>query len=79
MRAGIVISKKVEKLATRRNRIRRLIREAIRQHIPGVQEGWDLVFVVLPGFELDELKGIALVVKKLLQRASLRKPAQSIS
>ncbi|MBI2573953.1 MAG: ribonuclease P protein component [Candidatus Wildermuthbacteria bacterium] len=75
VRAGIVISKKVEKLATKRNRMRRLLREAIRQYLPRVQEGWDLVFLVLPGIELTELKDALPVIKKLLQRSSLLKAA----
>lgn len=74
VRAGIVISKKTEKLATKRNRTRRLFREAIRQYIPRVREGWDLVFLILPGYEPMEFQEIVSAVKKLLQRSSLLKP-----
>ena len=43
-RMGITTGKKVG-CAVRRNRCRRVIREAYRALLPSIQGGWDLVFV----------------------------------
>lgn len=47
-RAGISISLKVSKRAVVRNRIKRQIRAALRQLLPRLKFGWDLVIVVRP-------------------------------
>ncbi|MGL5064424.1 MAG: ribonuclease P protein component [Microcoleus sp.] len=47
-RTGISISLKVSKRATVRNRIKRQIRAALRQLLPRLKSGWDLVIVVRP-------------------------------
>ncbi len=45
-RAGMVVSKKVSKLAVRRNRIKRLMREYFRVH--DFVQGFDLVLIAKP-------------------------------
>ncbi len=45
-RAGMVVSKKVSKLAVRRNRIKRLMREYFRTH--DFARGFDLVLIAKP-------------------------------
>jgi len=45
-RIGISISLKVSKLAVVRNRIKRQIRAALRQMLPRLSPGWNLVIVV---------------------------------
>jgi ribonuclease P protein component len=47
-RTGISIGLKVSKRATVRNRIKRQIRAALRQLLPRLKFGWDLVIVVRP-------------------------------
>ena len=47
-RTGISISLKVSKRATVRNRIKRQIRAALRQLLPRIKLGWDLIIVVRP-------------------------------
>jgi ribonuclease P protein component len=47
-RIGISISLKVSKLAVVRNRIKRQIRAALRQMLPRLSPGWNLVIVVRP-------------------------------
>ncbi|MEG4283257.1 ribonuclease P protein component [Microcoleus sp. A006_D1] len=47
-RTGISISLKVSKRAVVRNRIKRQIRAALRQLLPRLKFGWDLVIVVRP-------------------------------
>jgi ribonuclease P protein component len=47
-RIGISISLKVSKLSVVRNRIKRQIRAALRQMLPRISPGWNLVIVVRP-------------------------------
>ncbi len=44
-RFGIVVSNKVSKKATKRNLIKRRIREILRKEIPSIVSGYDVVFV----------------------------------
>ncbi len=45
-RAAVVVSKKVEKTAVKRNRIRRRIYEAIRSELPKYPKARDYIFVI---------------------------------
>lgn len=48
-RFGISISHKVSKRAVVRNRIKRQLRAILRQLLPDIRSGWDVVIVVYPG------------------------------
>ncbi len=48
LRVGISISTKVSKRAVVRNRIKRQLRSILRQLLPGLENGWDVVIVVYP-------------------------------
>ena len=50
-RLGVVVSKKVEKLAVRRNRIRRVLKEVMRAEMGRMGGGQDIVLIALPGLE----------------------------
>lgn len=50
-RVGIVVSKKISKQATTRNRLRRMIREALRPLLPSLCGRTDYLFVATPGFK----------------------------
>lgn len=60
-RLGIIVSKKVSKLAVERNRIRRRIRSIMNELAADFTGYWDLVVIVLPGakdkpfFEIKDL------------------------
>ena len=43
LRIGFVVSKRVSKQAVERNRIKRLLSEAIRPVLSGISGGWDIV------------------------------------
>lgn len=45
-RFGLVISNKIEKSAVRRNKIKRLIRQAIQELLPEIKPGFDVVVLV---------------------------------
>jgi ribonuclease P protein component len=47
-RIGIAISQKVSKRAVVRNRIKRQLRACLRQLLPQLSAGWDLVIIVHP-------------------------------
>lgn len=51
-RFGVVVSKKVSLKATERNRIRRIISEAIRTGLQEIKAGWDVSIIVFPDFDL---------------------------
>jgi ribonuclease P protein component len=50
-RFGIIISNKVSKLATHRNRVRRAFRDALRRNWKKVDSNFDMVFLIKPGIE----------------------------
>jgi ribonuclease P protein component len=52
-RLGILITKKVSKKATERNKIKRRIREIARLNLPKTSKNLDMVFIVIPGIKND--------------------------
>ena len=50
-RFSVVISNKVMKLSTHRNRIRRSFRDTLRRNWKKVDDGFDMIFLVKPGIE----------------------------
>ena len=50
-RFSVVISNKVMKLSTHRNRIRRSFRDTLRRNWKKVDDGLDMIFLVKPGIE----------------------------
>jgi len=70
-RIGISISQKVSKRAVVRNRIKRRIRSSLRQLLPSMATGWDIVFVVHPqAVECDSLQ-ILQELEQLLMQAEV--------
>lgn len=68
---GVVVSKKVSKLAVRRNYIRRVLKEALRGEVGLMREGQDLVLIVLPGFKPQSFQEVKKIVHQLLRKISL--------
>lgn len=61
VRTAIIVSKKVHKLATRRNRLRRVIREGLRPLLPRLYPGGDYLFVAtvrLAGASSHDIRGM---------------------
>ena len=70
-RFGIVISKSVAKKAVDRNRMRRLLSEAIRGKQGSFKSPHDVVLVALPGFSLKDLHEAQGIIEKLFLKAKL--------
>ena len=70
-RIGISISQKVSKKAVVRNRIKRQIRAILRQLLPRISPGWQLVVVVQPGAQACEYAEILGELEQLLAQAEV--------
>lgn len=70
-RLGISISQKVSKKAVVRNRIKRQIRAIIRQLLPRISPGWQLVVVVRPGAQECEYAQFLRELEQLLVEAEV--------
>ncbi|GIX07204.1 MAG: hypothetical protein KatS3mg115_1607 [Candidatus Poribacteria bacterium] len=73
-RLGISVSKAVGK-AVRRNRVRRLIREALRLSSERIADGWDLVVIARPAAVTLKCQQVQERLLRLLDRlGALREP-----
>jgi len=73
-RYGFIIGKRLGN-AVRRNRIRRLLREAVRQAHPVLAQGYDVVFIAREAIAGQDLAAIRAAVVSCLQRAGLHPKA----
>jgi ribonuclease P protein component len=69
-RFGFLVSKRVGK-AVVRNRVRRLLREAVRALLPEIPPGWDLVLIARTGAAQADSNSIGTALHSLLLRANL--------
>ncbi len=69
-RVGITTGKKVGK-AVKRNRCRRVIREAYRSLLPRIKGGWDLVFVARTRTAVLKSVDIARIMEAQLIKAGV--------
>jgi|AP95_1055475.scaffolds.fasta_scaffold01205_12 ribonuclease P protein component len=69
-RFGIVIAKRVAKKAVDRNRLRRLLSEALGAKKDSLL-AYDIVLVALPGFSLQDLSEAQSIIEKLFLKAKI--------
>ena len=69
-RFGFVISKKIDKRATVRNGIKRLLRRAARERLEKIPEGFDIVLVVRPKIVDKSYEEVSAEVDKVLSKVS---------
>ncbi len=72
-RVGLVVSRKVSKKAVQRNKVKRKLREAVRNNIRKIKVGYDLIFFTKKGIEKKSFSEIKKMVEDLLVRAKLFK------
>ena len=70
-RIGISISQKVSKKAVVRNRIKRQIRAVLRQLLPRLSPGWQLIVVVRPGAQECDYAQFLRELEQLLAEAEV--------
>lgn len=70
-RFGLSVSQKVSKKAVIRNRVKRLIRAAIRELLPRMSPSWDFVIVVQPGAQECNYGQILQELEQLLAQAEV--------
>ena len=75
-RYGFITTKQLGKAVTR-NRVRRLLREAVRKHHPHIQPGFDIVLIARAGAADREFESLAQAVAHLLHEAGLMKETTS--
>lgn len=70
---GFVVSNKISKKATERNKIKRAMREAVRGVVEKTKLGYDIVFLVKQRLVLKENSGIGEEIKEALVKSGLTK------
>ena len=71
-RLGLVIAKKHVKLATRRNRVKRVIRERFRHHFKAHLPGIDLIVLARPGIETEDKSVLNQQIVTLMEKLRRR-------
>ena len=74
LRIGFVVSKRISKHAVERNRVKRLLSEAVRPSLPGLAPGWDIVFTARGDMLTVDLHTLEQDIPALLRRACLLAP-----
>lgn len=77
-RFGIIVSQKISKKATIRNKIKRMIRTIIKPKMSKIKKEADIVFLALPGLENKDFWEIEETINKLFKKAKLISDVQEI-
>lgn len=70
-RLGIIVSQKVSKKATSRNKIKRRLKNLIQIKMPNIKKKVDIVIITLPGLGKKDFWETEKIVNKLFQKAKL--------
>ena len=70
-RFGFVVSTKISKKASLRNKIKRRLRELVRARLKKIKTGADGLFVAVPGIEEKDFWEIEDTMNKIFLRAKL--------
>jgi ribonuclease P protein component len=70
-RFAVIVSTKIDKRATARNRIKRLVRESVRHILPQIAPGWDCVVMARANFADQKQPGVEKTIQMLLHQAGL--------
>ena len=72
-RFGVVVSKKIDKSAVGRNKIKRRIRSAIEKFLPGINDSWEVLVIARAGAREKSEEEIRAEISELLTKAKLLK------
>ena len=72
IRFGFIVSQKVSKKATVRNRIKRRLRAIAGREVKKNKRGFDILFIVLPGLEKKKFQDVEKIINKLLQKTRIK-------
>lgn len=70
-RIGFVVSQKVSKKAFLRNKIKRRLREIVRDNLSNLKSGYDLIFFTKKAIKEKDFLEIEKIVKQILKQAKL--------
>ena len=70
-RFGFVISKKVDKLAVNRNRVKRAMSESVRRNMNDIEKGYDMIFLAKKSIMRESTSDIMKKVKIWIDQAEL--------
>jgi ribonuclease P protein component len=70
---GFLISKRILKKAVERNRLKRRLREILREKVEKIKDGVRVVFITLSGLEKKDFKELKEIFEKLLRKSKLLK------
>jgi ribonuclease P protein component len=76
VRVGVAASRTVG-TAVKRNRAKRLLREAMKSLLPELAPGWDLVLIARPALASSTLEETHQVLVSLLRRSKLMSPSDA--
>lgn len=71
IRFGFVISRKVSKKATIRNKIKRRLNSLVEAKTKKIKKGLDLLFIAVPGLEKEDFWEIEQTINKIFSKAKL--------
>lgn len=70
-RFGFVVSKRVDKRATVRNRIKRLLRSCIEEKLSAITGGYDALFIVQTNIAKRSSDPLCAIIATILQKQGL--------
>ena len=68
---GFIISKKISKKATVRNKIKRRLHEIIREKLGKIEKGINVVLIALPSIERESFENLKNIVERLFKKAKI--------
>ena len=72
-RFGFIVGVRIDKRASRRNLIKRRLRDIIAKEIGYIREGNDVILIAKPAISHEDYQGLKDIVVKLLNKAKLLK------